>query len=105
VALLQLCAEEEADALAREELARDVQQIEEEARRVEFLRFFTQPEDAGSCFLELHAGAGGKDAEEWTGMLARVYTRWAERAEFAVQLVDESRDGTLVKKAALRIDG
>lgn len=44
--------------------------------------------DANDCYLEINSGAGGTEAQDWVAMLARMYTRWAERRKFAVHILD-----------------
>jgi peptide chain release factor 2 len=53
---------------------------------------FSGPYDANDAIVELHAGAGGTDAQDWTEMLLRMYMRWAERRGFAIE-VDEATEG------------
>jgi len=53
---------------------------------------FSGPYDENDAIVELHAGAGGTDAQDWTEMLMRMYSRWAERRGFAVE-VDEATEG------------
>lgn len=53
---------------------------------------FAGPYDANDAIVELHAGAGGTDAQDWTEMLLRMYLRWAERRGFAIE-VDEATEG------------
>ena len=53
---------------------------------------FSGPYDENDAIVELHAGAGGTDAQDWTEMLLRMYSRWAERRGFAVE-IDEATEG------------
>ncbi len=52
------------------------------------LEWMAGPHDAAACFLTVHAGAGGTEACDWVAMLLRMYTRWAERREFKVEIID-----------------
>jgi peptide chain release factor 2 len=61
--------------------------------------------DKNSCFLTIHAGAGGTEACDWSGMLYRMYLRWAERKGFAVEEVDRLEAEGGIKSATCRIDG
>ncbi|MFN6934773.1 MAG: peptide chain release factor 2, partial [Tsuneonella sp.] len=62
--------------------------------------------DANDTFLEIHAGAGGTESQDWAEMLQRMYTRWAERRGFKVDLVDyHSGDQAGIKSATLLIKG
>jgi peptide chain release factor 2 len=65
---------------------------------------FSEAKDRSACFLSVHAGAGGTEAQDWALMLLRMYTRWAEHAGYAVELVDESSgEEAGIKSATLRI--
>lgn len=67
---------------------------------------FSGPYDANSAILSLHAGAGGADAQDWAGMLLRMYVRWAEQHDYAVTMIDESAaDEGGIKSATLEITG
>jgi len=62
--------------------------------------------DTNSCFLEVHAGAGGTEAQDWAEMLWRMYARWGERRGFKVRTVDYlPGDGAGIKSATMEIDG
>ncbi len=62
--------------------------------------------DANDCYLEVHAGAGGTEAQDWAQMLLRMYIRWAEHHGFKVEWLEESPgDEAGIKSATLRISG
>ena len=61
--------------------------------------------DKNACFLTIHAGAGGTEACDWSGMLYRMYLRWAERRGFTIEEVDRLEAEGGVKSATCRIDG
>jgi peptide chain release factor 2 len=62
--------------------------------------------DANNCFLEVHAGAGGTESQDWAEMLQRMYTRWAERHGYKVELVDyHAGEAAGIKSATLLIKG
>ncbi len=84
----------------------DVHQVETEIGDLEFRRMFSNPADPNSCFLEIQAGAGGTEAQDWAAMLLRQYLRYCERKDFATELLEESPgDVAGVKGATIRIDG
>lgn len=56
--------------------------------RMEFFRMMSGPHDASGAIIEIHAGAGGTDAQDWAHMLLRMYTRWIERRGFSLEEVD-----------------
>jgi len=61
--------------------------------------------DKNSCFLTVHSGAGGTEACDWTGMLYRMYLRWAEQKGFSTEEVDRQEAEGGIKSATCRVDG
>ncbi len=62
--------------------------------------------DRNDSYLEVHAGAGGTESQDWAGMLFRMYTRWAEQHGYKVALLDESLgDGAGIKSATIQVRG
>lgn len=83
-------ADEEDDEKTQAEAEAALGKLEENLERVRLQFLLSGPHDGSDCFLSLNAGAGGKDAQDWTEMLLRMYTRFCERAGFSVRLVDEA---------------
>lgn len=91
-----LAAEAEA---AFEALAPEVEQAEMES-------LLSQEGDRNDAFLEIHAGAGGTESQDWADMLLRMYTRWGERAGYKVQLLEESEgEEAGIKSATIKFTG
>jgi peptide chain release factor 2 len=82
----------EADWSLLEELVVAVKTLELSLDALEMLSLLSGPYDEYDAIAELHAGAGGTDAQDWTEMLLRMYSRWAERRGFAVE-IDEVTEG------------
>jgi peptide chain release factor 2 len=82
----------EADWSLLNELSSTVAQLEHSLEELELLSLLSGPYDENDAIAELHAGAGGTDAQDWTEMLLRMYSRWAERRGFGVE-VDEVTEG------------
>jgi peptide chain release factor 2 len=62
--------------------------------------------DGNDSYLEIHAGAGGTESQDWAQMLFRMYTRWAERKGYKLQLIEESEGETAgIKSATLLVKG
>ena len=62
--------------------------------------------DGNDCFLEIHAGAGGTEAQDWAQMLARMYSRWCETRGFKLQMIEESAgEEAGIKSVTMRIEG
>jgi len=73
---------------------------------LEFRRMFGHPLDAGNCFVDIQAGSGGTEAQDWAAMLLRMYVRYAERRGYAVQVLEESPgDVAGIKSASIKVDG
>ena len=82
----------EADWPLLEELSGTVAAVDAKITALEMRSLFSGPYDENEAIVELHAGAGGTDAQDWTEMLVRMYSRWAERRGFGVE-VDEATEG------------
>jgi peptide chain release factor 2 len=82
----------EADWSLLIELSSTVTSLETQIAALEVQSLFSGPYDANDAIVELHAGAGGTDAQDWTEMLLRMYSRWAERRGFGVE-IDEATEG------------
>lgn len=85
--LLELAeAEEDEETIAA--VAQDVEALEKELKRRELQLALSGPHDKGDAVLSIHAGAGGTEAQDWAEMLLRMYTRWAERQGYEVEITD-----------------
>jgi peptide chain release factor 2 len=86
-------AREEGDDSVEPEIAAGVDGLSAELDRLELRALFTGEHDERDAICEVHSGAGGTDAADWAQMLLRMFTRWAERRGFAVE-IDEVQPGT-----------
>ncbi|QAY67793.1 peptide chain release factor 2 [Paenibacillus protaetiae] len=85
--MLELAEEEEDEALD-EELTQGVAKLVAEISSFELQLLLNQPYDKLNAILELHPGAGGTESQDWGQMLYRMYTRWAEKRGFKVEVLD-----------------
>ncbi|MCR4621375.1 MAG: peptide chain release factor 2 [Clostridiales bacterium] len=85
--MLELSQDEEGDELA-EDISKELKQLREEMESLKLTTLLTGKYDACDCILSLHAGAGGTEAQDWTQMLYRMYTRFGERMGFTVRELD-----------------
>ncbi|MDM4769464.1 peptide chain release factor 2 [Solimonas sp. SE-A11] len=99
-------AEAEGDAGTVTEVERDVLKLGKLADDMEFRRMFSGEMDTANAYIELQAGAGGTEAQDWADILLRMYIRWAEGKGFKVELLERS-DGEVagIKSASLFIEG
>ncbi len=97
-------AENDDDSL--HSIAADIEQTEKIVADMEFRRMFSGEMDAANCFLDIQAGSGGTEAQDWGSMLLRMYIRYAERKGFQVEVLEQS-DGEVagIKGASLKISG
>ena len=103
--LMELAAEEDDEATLGEAY-NDLVKLQKDVARMETERLLSGEADMNSAFLEVHAGAGGTESQDWASMLLRMYIRWAEKRGFKVELVDEAKgDEAGIKSATLRVDG
>ena len=77
---------EEGDEDSFAAIEEDVAELEKQMAELEFKRMFNQPADVNNCFIDITAGAGGTEAEDWAGMLLRMYVRYGERKGFKVEI-------------------
>jgi len=103
--LLEL-AIEEGDEATLDALGSDLQRIERQVADLEFQRMFSGDMDKGPCYLDIQAGSGGTEAQDWAEMLLRMYLRWAESRGWKSELVEVSAgDVAGIKSATIRLDG
>lgn len=106
--LLDLITEsdKEHDESLIQDIRSQTEALEKQYLDLEFSLLFSGQHDAKNAILSIHAGAGGTDAQDWAGMLMRMFMRYAERKEWQVKLLDESRGQEAgIKSATLQIHG
>ena len=89
-----------------ESIEADAAQFQATLEGMEFRRMFSNPADPLNCFLDIQAGAGGTEAQDWASMLLRQYLRYAERKGFKAELLEESEGEVAgIKSATIKIEG
>ncbi|MGX2956861.1 peptide chain release factor 2 [Ursidibacter arcticus] len=103
--LIELAIEAE-DETTFQEAQQEADGLEEKLANLEFRRMFSGQHDAADCYVDLQAGSGGTEAQDWTEMLLRMYLRWAESKGFKTELMEVS-DGDVagIKSATIRVSG
>jgi peptide chain release factor 2 len=103
--LLEL-AESEGDAAAAGDLERESEALAAGVRRLELKRMFRGEMDAHNAFLDIQAGAGGTEAQDWAQMLLRMYLRWGAARGFGCEVID-SNPGEVagIKSATVEVQG
>ena len=103
--LLEL-AEEGDDAAAKDEASRECDRIFAALEHLEFALAMSDKHDVLPCFLSVQAGTGGTDAADWALMLARLYTRYAERKGWSVEEIEvQPAEEAGIRRALLKISG
>ncbi len=84
----------------------DVAAIRKAVEAMEFRRMFSEPLDPANAFVDIQAGAGGTEAQDWAAMLLRMYLRYAERKGFKVEVLEESEGEVAgIKTATVKVTG
>ena len=99
-------AREEADDDTIEAVSGDIDEIAKVIEGMEFRRMFGNPMDHANCFIDIQAGAGGTEAQDWASMLLRQYLRYCERKGFKAEILEQS-DGEIagIKTATIKVEG
>jgi peptide chain release factor 2 len=103
--LLEL-AEAEGDTGTAEAVIADLETFDQELARLEFRRMFSGKMDPNNAFLDIQAGSGGTEAQDWAEMLLRMYLRWGEKHGFKTELIEVSAGEVAgIKSATIKFDG
>jgi peptide chain release factor 2 len=105
VGLIEM-GEAEGEASIVDEAQTALESTKETAAKMELESLLSGEADANDCFLEVNAGAGGTEAQDWAEILLRMYTRWAERRGYKLTLVDESPgEEAGIKSTTIQVSG
>jgi peptide chain release factor 2 len=103
--LIALAEAEGDEAMVADGVA-TLRRLAEEAKRREIESLLSGEADGNDCYIEINAGAGGTEAQDWAEMLARMYTRWAEQHGYKVQVIEESEgEQAGIKSTTLLVSG
>ncbi|MCL1479511.1 peptide chain release factor 2 [Marinobacter sp. M3C] len=103
--LLEMAVEEDDEATVAD-IENDLAELDAKLEKLEFRRMFSGEMDANNAYMDIQAGSGGTEAQDWGNMLLRMYLRWAERRGFKAEIV-ELQEGEVagIKSATLHIQG
>jgi len=88
------------------ELESELGRLESELSALEFQRMFSGEQDAANAFVDIQAGSGGTEAQDWAEMLLRMYLRWAERRDFDTEVIEVSEGEVAgIKSATIKVTG
>ena len=99
-------ARSESDAATMVAVREDVATLAGRVEDLEFRRMFNDPMDPANCFIDIQAGSGGTEAQDWASMLMRMYLRYCERKGYRTEVLEES-DGEVagLKSASIKVEG
>ncbi|MGZ5207861.1 MAG: peptide chain release factor 2 [Sulfuricurvum sp.] len=99
-------AKDEGDEETIESLFQDAPKLENQVKQMEVEVLLSGEHDSHNAIITIHPGAGGTESQDWASMLLRMYTRWAERHDFSIEMLDyQSGDEAGIKDAAILIKG
>ena len=99
-------AGEEGDQETVDSVVADLNKFEDRLAELEFHRMFSGEMDPNNAYLDIQAGSGGTEAQDWAEMLLRMYLRWAEHKGFKAELMEASAgDVAGIKSATVKVDG
>tara|TARA_R110002049_G_scaffold93308_4_gene230756 strand:- start:5028 stop:5909 length:882 start_codon:yes stop_codon:yes gene_type:complete len=99
-------AEEEDDKATVDEVLKDLDGFETRLAGLEFRRMFSGEMDSSNAYVDIQAGAGGTEAQDWADMLLRMYLRWAESHDFKAELIEASAGEVAgIKSATVHVQG
>ena len=97
---------EESDEKSINEIIDETKILISSVEDLEFNRMFSNKMDPNSAFIDIQSGSGGTEAQDWAEMLLRMYTRWAEKHEFSVSVIEHSPGEVAgIKSGSLLIKG
>ena len=103
--LLELAAEEN-DQDTFDSVLVDLDELEKGLEKLEFQRMFSGAQDKNSAYLDIQAGSGGTEAQDWANILLRMYLRWGEDHDYKVELMEVSAGEVAgIKSATVRLEG
>lgn len=99
-------AVEEGDESTLNDVSAELDTLEKTVADLEFRRMFSGEMDAANCFIDIQAGAGGTEAQDWASMLFRMYLRWIDRHGFKAEIMEVSEGEVAgIKSATIRVEG
>lgn len=98
--------EEEGDAAIVAEAEKAISKLKIDAERAQLESLLSGEADGNSAYLQVNAGAGGTEAQDWASMILRMYTRWAEQHDYKVSVLEVSAgEEAGIKSATVKVDG
>ena len=103
---LNKLAIEENNATVQNEVFESIKDLRFSVKQNEIKCFLSDEADSLNCYLEIHAGAGGTESQDWADMLRKMYIKWSDNKKFKVQLISEHKgEEAGIKSSTIKIDG
>jgi len=103
---LNKLALEEQNLQVQKEVLQNIKDLRSKVKKNEIKCFLSNEVDSLNCYIEIHAGAGGTESQDWADMLRRMYLKWSDKKNFKSNLISEHRgDEAGIKSATIKIDG
>ena len=97
---------EENNSSIQNEVIDSIKNLREQVKKNEIRCFLSNEADSHDCYIEIHAGAGGTESQDWADMLRRMYLKWSDNKKFKSQLISEHRgDEAGIKSSTIKIEG
>ena len=97
---------EEGDEDGLSEVDEELERLETVVAGIDYCRMFSGEADGNNCYLDIQAGSGGTEAQDWANMLLRMYLRWSEKKGFKVEVVEVSEGEVAgIKSATIHVQG
>ncbi len=94
------------DETSLEHIGRDAQALERDVAALEFRRMFSNPLDPNDCFMDVQAGSGGTEAQDWAAMLERMYLKYCDKKGFRAEVLEQTEGEVAgIKSATLKVSG
>ena len=88
------------------ELSNNLKQLKSEIKKTEIKCFLSNDGDSLDCYIEIHAGAGGTESQDWASMLRKMYLKWAEGKKFRYDLISEHKgEEAGIKSSTIKVEG
>ena len=99
-------ARAESDEDTLQGVSSDTEKLEKEVAALEFRRMFSNPLDPNNCFIDIQAGSGGTEAQDWAAMLERMYLKFCDRRGFAAEVLEHTPGEVAgIKSATIKVTG
>ena len=103
---LSKLAIEENNLIVQSEILENIKSLREEVKKNEIKCFLSKSSDSLDCYIEIHAGAGGTESQDWADMLRRMYLKWSDNKKFKSNLISEHKgEEAGIKSSTIKIEG